>query len=343
MEEKKEKQSELKVDDLLDIINHRNQEKKQKSKCCYIEDPDDLTLRFHQLQRMVQNRNKELKKQDFIHQLQEENKLLQQELEKNQGELDECYDYHKQGFRMSVRFLIIYCLVAGLGITGIGKYKKYQEEKKVAPLEKQLDAEIEDFDLSKILGKVTEEEVFSAPLGSLLESYLGIDLEDEKVEKLDNIGGLIAFDKYRLDTGDSLDYSISAGRIYSYIDDVIYYDNPELAHYQINIEDGYLYANGKYKIVDPLLRQYFLTIDYIKSMYDDASLWEDTKEELDLMIDTCLKVTCYDVLLDSEEAELDLSLSRLARENDYQFPPAINSSHEVCDAVKIKTMKRTSS
>lgn len=314
-EEDEKLERELKVDDLKEIIHsqHRN------IKTFSLEEYNHLYCKLEELQL--------------------ENKHLQNIVEMYRDKRDRFCRFRNRA---------LFCIVSGLLIFQGAKFIKKQEEDKITQqiiaVEKQLDKEIKNFNLTEILGKDVKEPQ-NIKLGTVLEDYIGIDLDDTKVALLNKLYGVSSV-KYQLDSGDSkivTDGSIKY-HIYfisNHISDIIYMDNPELENYRINVQDGYLYANGEYQMNSELFNSYSLGEDAYQSILFGDKL-EITVDDLDSAIDTCLKATCYDVLLDYEEEKLDFSSSRLAQEYDYQLPPAMESKKDYCESPKVKVKSSNS-
>lgn len=310
--EQKETKNELQVEDLKKMIRSHQEEEKRTT---LIEDYLEL---FHQFM-VVKEENDELKKEVRMY----------RNIKKN---------IHKA----TNRFVLLTLSVALISTTGkfLRKYREYNESKKVASIEKQLNKEIRDFNIAEILGYDVKEP-WNIKLGTLLETYIGIDLDDEKVSQLNRLSD-VSFAKYQLDSGNQMSlfdeectYSIS-----KQIRDIIYMDNAELENYNINIEDGYLYANGEYRMNNELFNSYSLGVAVFNSMWQNEELML-TEDNLNYAINTCLKATCCDVLLDNEEKELDFSLARIAEEYDYQLPPP-NHRNDRCEIPNVKVKSHTS-
>lgn len=277
----------------------------------------------------------------------EENRELQAE-NKHLQDIVEMYRDKSERFRRFRNKAIAVIISGILLFQGKNILEKYEEDKiaqeeakiaaQVTSNEMQLDEEIKNFNLVDILGDDVKAPQ-NIKLGTALENYVGFDLDDKKVERLDTLSSVSKI-KYLLDSGNpnvltNTSCKVCVSFIYDYIRDIIYSDNPELNNYYINIQDGYLYANGEYIMNSELFYSY--------SLGEDVSNWflygEDfgiTIDELDLVIDTCLKATCYDVLLYHEKGKLDYSLARIAKEYDYQLPPANNIKNDRCEVAKVK-------
>lgn len=305
----KKEDGELKVDDLKEIIRSRHEKEKENLSNVY----NDIYPEFEKLQ--------------------SENKLLQ--------DIVQLYRDKRIKFnRFKNQTLII--LLLGFALFQPGKTVNKCEEgrisKKVTSAERQLDTAIANFDLTDILGDDVEKPG-NIKLGTLLEDYIGIDLEDKKVALLDDLGQVSEV-KYQLDCGNQTfahdDYCLYS--ISDHIGDIIYIDNPELANYKINIKNGYLYADGEYRMNEELFNSYSLGYDATKSIFLDEKL-EITTEDLNSVINTFLKATCYDVLLDHEEKKVDFSLSRIAGKYDYQLPPVNSLRKDVSKLSKVRVKK----
>ena len=308
-EEDKQLEGELKVNDLKEIIHSQYGNIKTFS----LEEYNHLSGELKELQL--------------------ENKHLQNIVEMYRDKRDRFCRFRNQ---------TLFCIISGLLLFQGAKFIKKQEEDKITQqiiaAEKQLDEEIKNFSLTEILGKDVKEPE-NIKLGTVLEDYIGIDLDDTKVARLDELYGVSSI-KYQLDSGDSkvLTNTLTKYCIYfisDHINDIIYMDNPELENYRLNMQDGYLYANGEYQMNSELFNSYSLVEDAWQCILYGDEL-DITIDDLDSAIDTCLKATCYDVLLDYEEEKLDFSLSRVAKEYDYQLPSVMESKRNYCESPKVK-------
>lgn len=305
-EEDKQLEGELKVNDLKEIIHSQYGNIKTFS----LEEYNHLSGELKELQL--------------------ENKHLQNIVEMYRDKRDRFCRFRNR---------TLFCIISGLLLFQGAKFIKKQEEDKITQqiiaVEKQLDEEIKNFSLTEILGKDVKEPE-NIKLGTVLEDYIGIDLDDTKVALLDGLHD-VSFVKYQLDSGEKKSFCdmMCLDSISGQIKMIIYMDNPELENYIINIQDEYLYANGEYKMSDELFISYSLGIDASDSMWREKE-FEVSADELDFAIDTCLKATCYDVLLDYEEEKLDFSLSRVAKEYDYQLPSVMESKRNYCESPKVK-------
>lgn len=305
MGEKKEK---LKVEDLKQIIQSQNNNKGKRL--------DDFNNPYEELK-----------------ELRIENKKLQA--------IVDMYRTKRAKFYKTRNSILAYVVLLSSILCGIKIKNNYDENKltkKETSIEKQLNKKIRNFNLVEILGgKVKNPQ--DIKLGTVLEDYIGMDLDDKKVSLLNDLSEVASI-KYQLDSENlnGANDFLSKYCVYflsEYISNTIYIDNPELENYNINIQDGYLYANGKYQMNSELFNSYSLGEDaYEYILYRDE--FEITVDDLDSAIDTCLKATCYDVLLNQEEEKLDFSVSRLAKECDYQLPLTRKYQKDYCELPKQK-------
>lgn len=294
---------------------------------------ENKDLKIDDLKGMIRSRHEEEYILDEYRELQAENEHLRNIVEMYRDRSESFRHFSNKALALTVAGILIFS-----GKNMMEKYKEYKTAQQVISNEKQLDEEIRNFNLVDILGDNVKEPR-NIKLGTVLEDYVGFDLDDKKVERLDTLSSVSEI-KYLLDSGDPKVVTNTSCKacvyfISDYISSIIYRDNPELDNYIINIQDGFLYANGEYIMNSELFYSY--------SLGDDAYDWfvfgEEvgiTEDELNSVIDTCLKATCYDVLLDHEEKRLDYSLSRIAKEYDYQLPIPNSSKIGVCEAPKVK-------
>lgn len=169
--------------------------------------------------------------------------------------------------------------------------------------------------LIKNINLVGDDEINSIKLGTELENYLDLDLDDEKVEEIDKYGEL-AILKFKLD-----EYGTSDGYKDLYKDDLaddltsigkcmknlIYLDNQDIKYGNYNItfetfeDDAYIHADKLYKVSDDLLKQ---TIKAYCHLDKRETKLQNNIKEYDYLIDGILKLALSDIYLNDNKANV---------------------------------------